>query len=968
MDGGGQPTPRGGPAVERLKRVEEKWQARWREARLFEADPDPSRPKFFITFPYPYVNALPHLGSAFTVLRVDVMARYKRMRGYNVLFPQGWHATGGPIVAAALRLREGDEKVRRMLLDMGIPEEDIPKFHDPAHWVRHFTREWRRDFERYGLSIDWRREFHTTSLNPPYSRFVEWQYLKLREKGLIGKGEHPVVWCPKERKVVGDHDRPDEYAGIGPERAVIIKFRGRDGLVYPALTYRPETVYGVTNIWVHPEARYLIARVDGERWVINRYMAEELADQKHEVEVVGEVEGRSLLGRVVVNPVTGEEVPVLPATFVDPELGTGIVMSVPAHAPFDYVALRDLRERPEQLERYGLSPGLVAGLEPKPLIRVEGYSSVPARDAVERRRIRSQAEREKLEDATREVYSREYHTGVLTEATGPWAGRRVSEAKEEIVEWLVRQGHALTVYTLPQRVYCRCGARTHVKLVSDQWFLLYSKPEWKRLAHEAVDRMTFLPEEARKEFHRTIDWLQDWACTHKGELGTPLPWDPEWVVESLSDSTIYMAYYTIAKYTQHPEVYGIRPEQLEPEVFDYVFLGRGDPGEVSRKTGIPVGLLEEMRREFTYWYPVDLRISGKDLIPNHLTFFIFHHVAIFPPEHWPRGIGVNGWVLIGGEKMSKSKGNFILLRQALEWWGADATRWAEILAGADPGLDDANFEPAVAARAAEELVEWIEFARRNYGRGRIERKPIDRWFESVLERTIAEVTQHMERAEFKTALVKAFYSLQNAYRWYTRRAGEPHRDTLKRYIEAVTLMIAPVAPHTAEEAWEAIGGRGFASTAPWPVPDESKIDPAAERAEEIVRATLEDAREVLRFAREARRLHVIVAAEWKHRFYQAVAEARRGVEGLRDAIRKAMESLEPSERGRAGRLVPLLMKYPETLSRLVPRSVEAEALREAAGFLARELGVGEVVVELEEESSAPKRSQALPGKPALYAE
>ncbi|MEB3851716.1 MAG: class I tRNA ligase family protein, partial [Desulfurococcales archaeon] len=85
----------GSEAVGRLKFIEEKWQSRWRAARLFEADPDPERPKFFVTFPYPYVNALPHLGSAFTILRVDITARYKRMRGYNVLFPQGWHATGG---------------------------------------------------------------------------------------------------------------------------------------------------------------------------------------------------------------------------------------------------------------------------------------------------------------------------------------------------------------------------------------------------------------------------------------------------------------------------------------------------------------------------------------------------------------------------------------------------------------------------------------------------------------------------------------------------------------------------------------------------------------------------------------------------------------------------------------------------------------------------------------------------------
>ena len=960
--------PRVDPSlVARIKAIEEKWQTRWREAGVFEADPDPSRPKFFVTFPYPYVNALPHMGSAFTVLRVDVTARYKRMRGYNVLFAQGWHATGGPIVASALRLREGDERIRRLLIEMGVPEEEIPKFHDPAHWVRHFTREWRRDFERYGLSIDWRREFHTTSLNPPYSRFVEWQYLKLREKGLIGKGEHPVVWCPKERKVVGDHDRPDEYAGISPERAVIIKFRGDDGLVYPALTYRPETVYGVTNLWVHPEAEYLIARVDGERWVLNSYMAEELADQKHEVEVEGRIHARSLIGRTAENPVTGERVPVLPASFVDPELGTGVVMSVPAHAPFDYVALEELRANPEALREYGVEPGVVESLKPRPLIRVEGYSELPARDAVERRGIKSQAEREKLEEATREVYSREYHTGVLTEATGPWAGRRVSEAKEEIIKWLVEKGYAVEVYTLPQRVYCRCGARTHVKIVSNQWFLLYSKPEWKRLAHEAVDRMSFYPEQLRGEFHRLIDWYKDWACTHQRELGTPLPWDPEWVVESLSDSTIYMAYYTIAKYTQHPEVYGIKPEQLEPEVFDYVFLGRGDPGEVEARTGIPRRLLEEMRREFLYWYPVDLRISGKDLIQNHLVFYIFHHTAIFEPRHWPRGIGVNGWILVGGEKMSKSKGNFILLRQALEWWGADATRWAEILAGADPGLDDANFEPSVADKAVEELLGWLDFVRRSYGSGREERLAVDDWFESVLEKTIAEVTEHMERLEYRTALVKAYYGLQAAYRWYIKRAGEPRRDLLARYIEAVTLMIAPVAPHIAEEAWEAMGKEGFASLAPWPEARLDRVREEALRAEEIVKATLEDAREVLKFAPSAGRLHVIVAAEWKYGFLQAVAGALGESRALRDAIRRAMATLDPKARSRAGRLVPLVTRNPEVLSRLVPREVELEALRDAASFLSRELGV-EVVVEAEEDSSAPKRAQALPGKPALYAE
>ncbi len=956
--------------VERIKSIEEKWQKRWREAGLFEADPDESKPKFFITFPFPYVNAYPHLGGAFTILRVDVMARYKRMKGFNVLFPQGWHATGGPIVASALRLREGDPKIISMLKSMGVPDEEIERFRDPAYWVYYFTRGWRRDLERYGMSIDWRREFYTTKLNPYFSKFVEWQYYKLREKGLVAKGSHPVVWCPKEKKVVGDHDRPDEYAGISPVEAYIIKFRDELGRVFPALTFRPETVFGVTNVWVNPEAEYLIALVDGEEWIINEYMASELADQMHSVEVKSRIPGRDLVGVMVRNPVTGDWVPVLPARFVEPDLGTGIVMSVPAHAPFDYAALMDLKRNPEVLREYGVSPDIVESLEPIPLIRVEGYSRIPARDAVEKRGVKSQDERWKLEAATKEIYSKEYYSGVLLEVAGRWAGRPVSEAKAEIAEWMVEEGHAVKVYTLPERVYCRCGARTHVKIVTDQWFLRYSDEGWKRLAHKAVDRMSFLPASLREVFHRNVDWLRDWAFTHKGELGTPLPWDPDWVIESLSDSTIYMAYYTIAKYTQHPEKYGIKPEQLKPEVFDYIFLGRGDVGKVSESSGIPAELLEAMRREFEYWYPVDLRISGKDLIPNHLTFFIFHHAAIFPEDKWPRGIGVNGWILVMGRKMSKHAGNFILLREALEWWGADATRWAEILAGADSGLDDANFEPAVASKAVEELLSWLDFARENYGRGRTQRLSIDDWFESVLNRTILEVSREMEQGNFKTALVKAYYNMQANYRWYLRRAAEPHRDILARYIEAVTLMIAPFAPHIAEETWESIGKEPFISTHPWPEADESKINPVAERAEEIVKRVLEDIREILRVTRmegRAKRAVIYIAASWKYDFLKSVESERESTASLRDAVSKTIAGLPREYRGKAGGLVPLIMRYPEVFSVLVDKDVEKKALLEAREFLEKETGLTIEVVD-EDEAKPPKGKTPLPGKPAIIVE
>ena len=956
--------------VERLKRMEEKWQKRWSEARLFEADPDGSRPKFFITFPYPYVNSYPHLGSAFTILRVDVMARYKRMQGYNVLFPQGWHATGGPIVSSALRVAEGDPKIIEILKSVGVREDEIEKFKDPAYWVEFFTRGWKRDLQRYGLSIDWRREFYTTKLNPYYSRFIEWQYLKLREKGLVGKGSHPVVWCPKERKVVGDHDRPDEYVGIGPVEAVIIKFRLEDGRVLPALTFRPETVFGVTNVWVNPNATYIEARVNGEVWILSQYMVDELRDQDYRVEVLGRVEGRELVGRWARLEATGKQVLVLPATFVKADLGTGIVMSVPGHAPYDYVALREAWERAEDLAReYGLDPETIKSIKPIVMIKVPGFESkTPTEYYVEKLRVSSQDEREKLDEATREVYAKEFYQGIMAGNTGRFAGMKVSEAKDRVVEWLASRGEALKVYTLPREVYCRCGARTHVKLVRDQWFLLYSKPEWKSLALKALSKMKVYPEHVRKDFRNTIEALRDWAFTHKGELGTPLPWDKEWVIESLSDSTIYMAYYTIAKYTQHPEKYGIKPENLTPEVFDYVFLGKGDPDEVSKRSGIPRELLEAMRREFTYWYPVDLRISGKDLIPNHLTFYIFHHTAIFPEEYWPRGVSVNGWVLVAGKKMSKSLGNFILLREALEWWGADATRWAEVMAGADATLDDANFEPSVADSAVYILNSWLDFVRENYGRrARREWRLIDDWFESVLNSTVKRVTEHMEETNFKTALVEGYYKLQELYKWYARMAGEPHEDLLRKFIEIQTLLIAPFAPHTAEEAWEAMGKEGFISTAQWPKADESKIKPEVEAVMETVRASIEDAREVLRLIGGGKRLVITVAAGWK---FEAASLVKRAVDGgkpLGEALREAFK-IEGVEKREIAGMIQQLRKSPEVLTRLSSRELELRAFKELSQAIASELGLEEVVVEAEEEGKSPRKANAMPGKPALYAE
>ena len=890
------------------------------------------------------------------------------MKGFNVLFPQGWHATGSPIVAAALRIREGDPRQIEILKMMGIPDEDIPKFKDPRYWVFFFKEAWKRDFQRYGLSIDWRREFFTTYLNPPYNKFIQWQYRKLKEKGLIVKGTHPVVWCPKEGKVVGDHDRPDEYVGIGPEEVVVIKFRGDNGVVFPCLTYRPETVYGAVNIWINPNAEYVLARVDGEVWIVSPYAVEELKAQDHSVVVERTIKGSQFIGQYVTNPVTGWRIPILPAEFVDPNIGTGIVMSVPAHAPYDYVALEDLRKKPELLKAYNIDSSIIDKIKPISIIRLDGYGDYPAIKVVKEMNISSQSERDKLEKATKIVYTKEFHQGILKDVFGKWAGKVVAEAKEDIISFLVNKGIAIRHYTLPARVYCRCGSETYVRIVKNQWFLKYSDSEWKRKAHECIDELHLIPESIREFLHRQVDWYKDWACTHKGELGTPLPWDSEWVLESLSDSTIYMTYYTISKYLQNPEVYGIDWNRVDDEFFDYVLLGRGDVNKVSKKTGIPVGLLEEMRKEFLYWYPVDLRVSGKDLLPNHLVFFIMHHVAIFPRELWPRGIGINGWVLVGGKKMSKSLGNFIILRQALEWWGADATRFAEAYAG-DSGLDDANFEPEMADKAVDILYNWYTFAIENYGKGRDEWMPIDDWFQSVLYRTVKEVEEEMEKLNFKTAIVKGYFNLQNAFKWYIRRCGVPNRGLLKKFIEFQTLMLAPITPHIAEEIWEKLGKKEFISLAEWPKVDESKILYELEKGEDIIKSLIEDATEIIKLIKKRpRRMKIVIASQWKYQLLKKIKERVSTGETIREALRASLREVRVPDRRAIGVLASTIIKRTEILELMIPRDIERKVIDGARDFIKRELKLDEVLIVDEEKCTESKARQALPARPAIVLE
>ena len=959
------------------RKVEAKWQRAWARARLFEAKAKPGAPKWYSNVPYPYVNSYQHLGFGIAFLRAEFQSRYRRMAGFNVLHPQAFHCTGLPIVGAAKRVAQGDPAMVEILRKMGVKARDVRRFADPLHWIEVFPAATVEDLKALGAAVDWRRSFITTDRNPPYDAFVKWQFRRLKEGGYVRLGKHPVIWCPRDQAPIGDHDRL-EGEGETPAEFTLLKFLLGDRVLVAA-TMRPETVFGQTNLWVDPDVGYVEARVGGETWVLNEAAVAKLREQGRAAKVVGRVRGSDLVGKEVVAPGINKAIPVLPARFIDQARGTGIVTSVPSDAPDDYVALRELQADDATLARYGLDGARVRAIEPVPIIRTEGWGPLPAVEVVERLGIRRSSDREALAKAKEEVYRSGFYSGVMNENCGPFAGMRVEIAKDEVKKQLRANGQADGLWEPSGEVVCRCTARAIVKVVEDQWFLAYGDPEWKARTHKALDAMALYPETARKQFEHTIDWLNDWPCTHHQGLGTKLPWDDHWVIESLSDSTVYMAYYTIAHALQGGALRSEVPwaQRVDDAFFEYVFRGAGDPAAIARRLGTTRATLEGLRREFTYWYPFDLRHTGKDLVQNHMTFCLFNHVALFPEAQWPRGFGIVGHLALGGRKMSKSKGNVWYLRDAMKAFGADLVRIG--LAYAGDGLDDPNFDADFVESMRPRLQDWLRFATRRH-RTRARALPIDRWFLSVLGRQVAATRQAMEAMAYKAVLRHGYFDLQAAWSWYLRRSGGvPARRVLRRFLEVQTKVLAPFVPHFAEEVWHRIRGRGFVSAARYPEADASAIDDRAEAAERYLRGTVDDVREILKAtALTPKRIVLYAAPAWKRDAYAALAgiAATQALE-MGGAMKALMA--DAALRARGGEVQALAKKAVPELARLPPEEAKARAepfdelafLKGARAFLSDELHARVDVVDAEAPDAYDPKGRAraaAPWRPAIYVE
>lgn len=947
------------------KTYEKKWIEEWEKKGTFNAEVKIDQPKIFVNAPFPYMNGPLHIGHAFTYTRIDSFARYKRMRGYNVLFPFAWHWTGEAVAGQSVRLMKGDQAVIKAFVEIdGIPKEELLKFSSPYNLAEYYTRVSKIALQRLGLSIDWRREFYTTSYNKGFSQFVEWQYLNLRSKGYVVKGSHPVVWCPSDQSPTGDHDRL-EGEGVSPEELYIVYFRIDDAFL-AAATFRPETIYGATNVWILPDGEYIKARVNNNTLIVSKEFAQKIVDQDRQVEVLEIFKGKDLVGKRCVVPLSGQIVPILPASFVDVNYGTGVVYSVPAHAPYDWLALRDIQKTPpEELKE------IVREIKPVSIIKVEGFGEYPALEIVDQLNVKSQNDKQ-AEKATEIIYSREFHTGTMKENCGKLSGMTVKDAKTEVIEELTSKGLGDKIFDLPEMVKCRCGTRCIVKILHNQWFLNYSNEEWKKKVRDHTNTITVLPEEARAWILATVNWLNNWPCARKTGMGTKIPWDKEWIVETLSDSTIYMAYYIISKYVNKGEIH---PEQMGYEFFDYVLLEEGDINTVSAKTGMKPELIRKIREDFLYWYPVDLRNSAKELIPNHLTFFLFQHIAIFPKELWPRGISVNGMITIEGKKMSKSRGIFTTIAKEIDKYGADAVR-ATLVYGAEQ-MDDPDWNENI-AKLLLQKINSISESVLELRENAVERKK--GYFEELLLVEVGEMVlatgKNLELMKTKTAFQIAFFDFQNVVKRYLRQVEVPEKATIEIVTGYWIKILAPFIPFVCEELWHRIGKQTFISREEWPSISLTEKDRILKTQNKLVETLILDIKEIQKIAKaNSKKVYLYVALmEFANMLFDYFEEFSKGASS-KDAIRKVSGKVEDKK---LLAYVPQIIKLSNTLDKETVKELvkikdfdELEIYQKNIQYIEKETETKLNIVysnQLGIYDPKGKAKNALPLRPAIYIE
>ncbi|KAF5345811.1 hypothetical protein D9756_010874 [Leucocoprinus leucothites] len=755
----------------------------------------------------------------------------------------------------------------QIMESIGVPRADIKKFADPLYWLTYFPPIAIADNNAFGSRIDWRRTFLTTDANPYYDAFVRWQVNKLYKLGKIKFGERYTIYSPKDGQPCMDHDRQDGE-GVGPQEYTALKMEvvewssaakeaienkvGGRKVFMVAATLRPETMYGQTNCFVGPSLKYGIFAANGkEAYLCTRRAARNMAFQgittpRGEVNQLLEIQGSQLIGSRIKAPLAvNPEVYVLPMDSVLATKGTGVVTSVPSDSPDDYQTLMDLRKKAEY---YKIEPSWAA-IDPVPVLSTPTYGDLSAPAIVKQLKIQSAKDTKQLAEAKEIAYKEGFYNGTMV--VGEFAGQPVQEAKPKVRDGLVKDGLAYA-YAEPEGLVISRSADECVVALMDQWYLDYGEESWRKQVEGLLKKMNTYTEETRHGFEKTLAWLNQWACARTYGLGSKLPWDHHFLVESLSDSTIYMSYYTVAHLLHSGSIngskvgpLGVTPDQMTDEIWEYIFAD----GPFPSPSPLPKEKADRFKHEFNYFYPFDIRSSAKDLIPNHLTFALYNHAALFPEHQFPLSMRTNGHLMLNGKKMSKSTGNSLTLREAIEKFGADATRLS--LADAGDGMEDANFEEKSANAnilRVHTLLGWCEETLKDQASLRHgPRGYFDDVFEQEINELINITQRHYAATNYKDALKYGFYELQIIRDWYREVTSDVgmHADLITYWIRTAALVITPIAPHFAEHIWSSptiLNQPQSIQLALWPTPSKP-VDKGILESAEYMRGTVKSIRD-----------------------------------------------------------------------------------------------------------------------------
>jgi leucyl-tRNA synthetase len=736
--------------------IEAKWQQYWDQHRTFRVTEDPGKPKFYCLdmFPYPSGSGL-HVGHLEGYTATDIVTRYKRMRGFNVLHPMGWDAFGLPAEQYAVKT--------------GI---------HPAMTTAENIATFKRQMKRVGLSYDWERELSTT--DPQYYRWTQWIFLKLFDRGLAYVAEVPVNWCPALGTVLANEEIVEGKSEVGgfdvirkPMRQWVLKITAyadrlledlklvdwppstlemqknwigrsigaevdfsladRRGAIR-VFTTRPDTLFGATYMVLAPEHPLVdVVASEEQKAAVQAYR--ETATKKSDLqrqELDKEKTG-VFTGGYAVNPVNHERLPIWIADYVLMSYGTGAIMAVPAHDERDWAFAR----------QYHLT----------------------IREVIAGGNIKEAA----FTDTDRGT--------VVNSATSDGSfsinGRTPSEAIPKITEWLEKQGKGIRAvnYKLRDWLFAR------QRYWGEPFPVLWVDGEARPLPEEQLPLV--LPETGNFKPSGTgespLANLDAWLTTIDPITGKPARREtntmPQW-----AGSCWYYLRFIDPKNSTH--------------------------------------LVDPIKER--YWMPVDLYIGGSEHAVLHLLYARFWHKVLFDigvtstPEPFLKL--VHQGIVLGedNQKMSKSRGNVVNPDEMIDQFGADAVRLYEMFMGPLEAMKPWS------TRGVEGVTRFLERVWRLMvdEQGRLSSVIVSTvpslYQQRLLHHTIKKVTEDIEALRFNTAISQMMI--------FTNEMTKAHPRP-RAVIEPFILLLSPFAPHVAEELWNLLGRQSSVSQQPWPIYD-----------------------------------------------------------------------------------------------------------------------------------------------------